>query len=94
MAGSISSENDLVPKSRSATSPDSTMLGTSAGRMPATGMMPFKPAGIEREDFTRPGPMLEEKLSSGQLGHGADARDGVDFAGFGANQDRRFAAHA
>ena len=54
----------------------------------------FQSARIQRQDFARPGLVLHEELGGGELGHGADARDGVDLAGLGANQDGRFAAHA
>ena len=95
MAGAITSAKDFVPYSRSATSPASTMLGTSAGINPATGMMPFKPALFRRRlNFARLQIPLAEKLGGGELGHRADAGDGVDLAVLGANQDGRFAAEA
>ena len=38
--------------------------------------------------------MLQEEFGGSEFGHGADARDGIDLAGLGANQDGRLAAHA
>ncbi len=43
MAGCTASLNDLVPNSRSVTSADSTMPGTSVDRIPDTGTQFFKP---------------------------------------------------
>ena len=54
----------------------------------------FQSARIEREDLARPGPVLHEKFRGRELRHRAHACDGVDLAGLGANQDRRFAAHS
>ncbi len=94
IAGSITSLKDLVPKSRSATSPASTIPGTSAGMIPATGMMPFNPPGSVSS--TSPGLQrtLAKHIRRGELRHRADARDRKYLAGLGADQNGSFAAHS
>ena len=95
MAGCATSANDFVPYSRSATSAASTMPGTSAGMRPATGTMPLSPFGSGRfDDFPGQQAAVAEELRRGQLGHGADAGDGVHLAVARAHQDGRFAAES
>ena len=94
IAGSMTSAADLVPYSRSATSPASTMPGTRAGIRPATGMIPLNPPGSMVS--TSPAWSLRCRKNSGGRGfrHGADAGDGDDLAFFRADQDGSLAAEA
>ncbi len=69
MAGCTASAKDLVPNSRSVTSAASTMPGTSAERMPATGTQSFKPCGFGRiDDLVRLSLCLRKKSAVASLG--------------------------
>ena len=93
MAGWTASAKDFVPNSRSATSAASTMPGTSAGRIPATGTHSFSPPASGGVDhLIRLQLVVAEEIRGGQLGHRAHARDGVHLAVTRAHQDGRFAA--
>ena len=95
MAGCTTSAKDLVPYSRSVTSAASTMPGTSAGRMPATGTQFFRPPASGGEVISSSAELVvAEELGGGELGHGADAGDGVHLAVLGAHQDGGFAAES
>ena len=62
IAGAMTSAKESVPNSSRATSPASTIPGTSAGIKPATGMMPFSPPGSSASNS--PASIRRERNSS------------------------------